>query len=69
MFSSQCPLDAEGPAAIGSWHLNDHRLLVELAAEAGAFLRCATKWLARFRKVVHRITGNRQQGSSTAVKL
>ena len=30
-------------------HLNDHRPLAELAVEAGISLRCATKWLARYR--------------------
>ena len=30
-------------------HLNDHRPLAELAAEAGIFLRSAYKWLARYR--------------------
>ena len=30
-------------------HLNDHRSLAELAAEAGISLRFAYKWLARFR--------------------
>ena len=30
-------------------HLNDHRPLAELAAEAGISLRCAYKWLARYR--------------------
>ena len=30
-------------------HLNDHRPLAELAAEAGISLRCADKWLARYR--------------------
>jgi len=28
-------------------HLNHHRSLAELAAEAGISLRCAYKWLAR----------------------
>ena len=28
-------------------HLNDHRSLAELAAEAGISLRCAYMWLAR----------------------
>jgi transposase len=32
-----------------SHHLNDHRPLAELAAEAGISLRCAYKWLARYR--------------------
>jgi len=32
-----------------SQHLNDHRPLAELAAEAGISLRCAYKWLARYR--------------------
>ena len=30
-------------------HLNDHRHLAELAAEEGISLRCAYKWLARYR--------------------
>ena len=30
-------------------HLNDHRPLAELAAEAGISLPCAYKWLARYR--------------------
>jgi transposase-like protein len=30
-------------------HLQDHRPLAELAAEAGISLRCAYKWLARYR--------------------
>ena len=30
-------------------HLNSHRPLAELAAEAGISLRCAYKWLARYR--------------------
>jgi transposase len=32
-----------------SQHLNHHRSLAELAAEAGISLRCAYKWLARYR--------------------
>jgi hypothetical protein len=32
-----------------SQHLNQHRSLAELAAEAGISLRCACKWLARYR--------------------
>jgi len=34
---------------LASHHLNDHRPLAELAAEAVIFLRCAYKWLARYR--------------------
>jgi transposase-like protein len=30
-------------------HLQDHRPLAELAAEAGISLRCAYKWRARYR--------------------
>jgi len=30
-------------------HLNDHRTLDDLAAEAGIYLHCAMKWLARYR--------------------
>jgi transposase-like protein len=43
-----------------SQYLIDHRALADLAAEAGISLRHAYKWLARFRKVGHRITGKRQ---------
>ena len=32
-----------------SQYLNDHRLLAQLAVEAGISLRCAYKWLARYR--------------------
>lgn len=32
-----------------SQHLNDHRPLAELATESGISLRCACKWLARYR--------------------
>lgn len=32
-----------------SQHLNHHRPLAELASEAGISLRCAYKWLARYR--------------------
>ncbi len=32
-----------------SGHLNDHRSLAELPAEAGIFLRCAYKWLSCYR--------------------
>ncbi len=48
-------------------HLNDHRPLAELAEEVGICLRCAYKWLACFRKVGYRITGNRQPGRSAGV--
>ena len=60
-------LTQKGRLRLVSGHLNDHRPLAELAAEAGISLRCAYKWLARFRKVGHRITGNRQQGRSACV--
>ena len=34
-------------------HLQDRRPLAELAAEAGISLRCAYKWLARYRSGEH----------------
>ena len=39
----------KGRLRLVSGHLNDHRPLAELAAEAGISLRCAYKWLARYR--------------------
>jgi transposase InsO family protein len=60
-------LTQKGRLRLFSQHLNDHHPLAELAAEAGVSLRCAYKWLVRFRRVGHRITGNQQQGRSTGV--
>jgi hypothetical protein len=37
------------------------------AEACGYSLRCAYRWLARFRQVGHRITGDRQQGRSYGV--
>jgi transposase InsO family protein len=42
-------LTQKGRFRLVSQHLNDHRPLVELAAETGISLRCANKWLARYR--------------------
>jgi len=42
-------LRQKGRLRLVSQHLNDHRPLAELAAEAGISLRCAYKWLARYR--------------------
>jgi len=42
-------LAQEGRLRLVSQHLNNHRPLAELAAEAGISLRCAYKWLARYR--------------------
>ena len=42
-------LTQKGRLRLVSQHLNDHRPLADLAAEAGIFLRCAYKWLARYR--------------------
>jgi len=42
-------LTQRGPLRLVSQHLNHHRSLAELAAEAGISLRCAYKWLARYR--------------------
>jgi len=42
-------LTQKGRLRLVSQHLNDHRPLAELAAEAGISLRCAYKWLARYR--------------------
>jgi len=41
-------LTQKGRLRLVSGHLNDHRPLAELAAEAGISLRCAYKWLARY---------------------
>jgi hypothetical protein len=38
-----------GPLRLLFHHLNHHRHLAELALEAGISLRCAYKWLARYR--------------------
>ena len=40
-------LTQKGGLRLVSQHLNDHRPLAELAAEAGISLRCAYEWLAR----------------------
>ena len=42
-------LTQRGRLRLVSQHLNQHRSLAELAAEAGISLRCAYKWLARYR--------------------
>ena len=42
-------LTQRGRLRLVSQHLNHHRSLAELAAEAGISLRCAYKWLARYR--------------------
>ena len=42
-------LTQKGRLRLVSGHLNDHRPLAELAAETGISLRCAYKWLARYR--------------------
>jgi len=42
-------LTQKGRLRLVSQHLNDHRPLAELASEAGISLRCAYKWLARYR--------------------
>ena len=42
-------LTQQGRLRLTFQHLNDHRPLAELAAEAGISLRCAYKWLARYR--------------------
>ena len=42
-------LTQRGRLRLVSQHLNHHRPLAELAAEAGISLRCAYKWLARYR--------------------
>jgi transposase-like protein len=42
-------LTQKGRLRLVSQYLNDHRPLAELAAEAGISLRCAYKWLARYR--------------------
>jgi transposase InsO family protein len=42
-------LTQKGRLRLVSQHLNDHRPLAELAAETGISLRCAYKWLARYR--------------------
>jgi len=42
-------LTQKGRLRLVSHHLNDHRPLAELASEAGISLRCAYKWLARYR--------------------
>jgi transposase InsO family protein len=42
-------LTQKGRLRLVSGHLNNHRPLAELAAETGISLRCAYKWLARYR--------------------
>ena len=42
-------LTQKGRLRLVSGHLNDHCPLAELAAETGISLRCAYKWLARYR--------------------
>ena len=42
-------LTQKGRLRLVSQPLNDHRPLAELAAETGISLRCAYKWLARYR--------------------
>ena len=42
-------LTQKGRLRLVSQYLNDHRPLAELAAEAGISLRCAYKWLSRYR--------------------
>ena len=42
-------LTQRGLLRLASQHLNHHRPLAELASEAGISLRCAYKWLARYR--------------------
>ena len=42
-------LTQRGRLRLVSQHPNHHRSLAELAAEAGISLRCAYKWLARYR--------------------
>ncbi len=42
-------LSQEGRLRLVSQYLNNHRPLAELAAEAAISLRCAYKWLARYR--------------------
>ena len=42
-------LTQKGRLPLVSQHLYDHRPLADLAAEAGISLRCAYKWLARYR--------------------
>jgi len=42
-------LTQKGRLRLVSQHLNNHRPLAELAAEAGISLRCAYKWLALYR--------------------
>ncbi|QNI63596.1 transposase [Synechococcus sp. A15-44] len=59
-------LTQRGRLRLVSQHLNHHRSLAELAAEAGISLRCAYKWLARYRSggaaaLVDRRSGRRSQ--------
>ena len=42
-------LTQKGRLRLVSQHLHDYRPLADLAAEAGISLRCAYKWLARYR--------------------
>jgi transposase len=42
-------LTQRGRLRLVSHHLHDNRSLPELSAEAGISLRCAYKWLARYR--------------------
>ena len=42
-------LTQKGRLRLISQHLNDHRPLAELATEAEISLRCAYKWMARYR--------------------
>lgn len=42
-------LTQRGRLRLVSQHLNDHRPLADLAKESGISLRCAYKWLARYR--------------------
>ena len=62
-------LTQRGRLRLVSQHLNHHRSLAELAAEAGISLRCAYKWLARYHSggaaaLVDRRSVRRQQRRS-----
>ena len=48
-YTANARLTQKGRLRLIFQHLNDHRPLAELAAEAGISLRCAYKWLARYR--------------------
>ena len=60
-------LNQRGRLRLICQHLDQGRSLSELAADAGISLRCAYKWPARFRRVGHQITGDRQEGRSYGV--